>query len=85
MAVKVYYQIRQKSTGLMSRGGVVPKFTRRGKIWACAGDLKRHIDDTAAGSKKYDDDCEVVYLEQVPVCSSSVDEFTRSFKAARNG
>lgn len=37
------YKIRNKNTGLFSRGGSEPEFNKKGKIWKTMGHLKAHL------------------------------------------
>lgn len=33
----------RRHDGLFSSGGVLPHFGKSGKVWACLGDVKRHL------------------------------------------
>ena len=37
------YKIRHKETGLYSKGGSYPSWSKKGKTWSTLGHLKRHI------------------------------------------
>lgn len=37
------YMIRRKKDGLFSNGGAYPSFTKRGKQWSRASDVKSHL------------------------------------------
>lgn len=37
------YKIRHKVTGLFSKGGETPSWSKKGKTWSSLGHLKRHI------------------------------------------
>ena len=61
-----HYKIQRKSDGLFSNGGSNPKFTKYGKIWRSAGQLKNHLSLVGCYktpiSKVYEG-CELVTLE----------------------
>lgn len=42
MSYKVW-KIKQLSTGLYSNGGIVPQFTKEGKVWTSKRDLSNHL------------------------------------------
>ena len=37
------YKIRDKSTGLFSKGGTLGEFNKKGKIWKVAGHVRSHL------------------------------------------
>jgi len=80
------YKIRQKSTGLFSTGGSVPRFTKKGKIWRRKGDLSSHL-NLVSGRKCVYDDCEVIVLETIEVeiqdMSALLDETAERIEARK--
>ena len=42
MEVEIF-RIRRKKDNLFSKGGIRPRFDRRGKVWRSADDVKRHL------------------------------------------
>lgn len=38
-----FYKIRNKNTGLFSKGGQNPRFTKNGKTWNNLGHVKTHL------------------------------------------
>ena len=55
-----YYRILNTSTGLYSKGGSYPRFSKKGKVWAGMGPLKNHIALIRNG--KYDE-CVLIEYE----------------------
>lgn len=41
--MKSVYKIRDKYTGLFSKGGAYPRFGKIGKLWTSRGALKNHL------------------------------------------
>ena len=62
------YKIRSKKTGLFSKGGSTPSFSKKGKIWNGIGPLKLHFNQFIGRGyigRGYYEDCEVVEYELV--------------------
>lgn len=57
------YKIRNKKSGLFSKGGLSPSFSKKGKIWNGIGPLKLHFNQFIGST--YYEDCEVVEYELV--------------------
>lgn len=59
------YKIRSKTTGLFSKGGMDPTFSRVGKVWKRRGDLSSHFTQlTTRGKAIYrENDVEVLEYE----------------------
>lgn len=68
------YKIKNKKTGLFSKGGCKPTFSKHGKIWKTKGYLKSHLSLV----KSYDEclwvyrDCKIVEYECTPQGSQVV-------------
>ena len=60
-----FYKIRNKQTGLWSRGGMDPRFDKLGKVWRTAGHVKQHLNQykTDGYCLKYHPD----YLDSIEV------------------
>lgn len=43
MKTKTFFKIRDKKTGLFSRGGVGPSWSVEGKTWSSIGAVKNHL------------------------------------------
>lgn len=75
----IIYKVRSKKTGLYSKGGMTPTFSKIGKIWKNIGHLRNHFNVLDAyGRNLYrKHEVEIVELEIVEevVCSTSFDEF----------
>lgn len=76
---QIIFQIRSRKTGLYSKGGSFPSFSKKGKVWTAKGHLSLHFTQLgSAGEKAYRDlDCEVVQyvLSQTEVTAIPVQEF----------
>lgn len=81
------YKIKNKKTGLYSRGGhhysEVFQFSKTGKIWKRKSDLSNHL--TMVGPKHYSEDCiiEVLQVEEIPVEELTIEEYYTSVKERR--
>lgn len=75
----VIYRVKSRKTGLYSKGGTWPSFSKTGKIWKNIGHLRNHFNVLdARGRKIYkDNDVEIIEIEitEEVVCSTSFDEF----------
>lgn len=75
----IIYRVRSKKTGLYSKGGTWPSFTKAGKIWKNIGHLRNHFNVLDAHGRKIykDHDVEIIEVEikEEVVCSTSFDEF----------
>lgn len=77
------YKIRNKKTGLFSKGGVYKLFDEKGKIWQTAGTARSHLAmfqdrDWRTGKSSYPafvKDLEVVEFELVEVAKHDVEVF----------
>jgi hypothetical protein len=76
------YKIRQKSTGLFSKGGNPPKFDKIGKTWTSFKNIKLHFMMISAS---YNDECKFFYdpdkikdlevIEYRLVCTSVMESY----------
>ena len=69
------YKIKNMKTGLYSRGGFYPTYSKSGKIWKRKCDLSNHL-TLAADTESYKD-CviEVLRVEEVPVEYLTIEEY----------
>lgn len=65
--IEAVYKIRDKNTGLFSKGGSWPRFSKKGKIWAGKGPLNSHLayldnyyDSSNRGAINFYNNCEIV-------------------------
>ena len=61
MPTETIFKIRQRTSGLFSRGGVNPKFDTKGKVWQGIGPLKNHLNVVENAGRVYWG-CEVVKI-----------------------
>jgi hypothetical protein len=62
MSEKRYFKIRDPKTGLYSKGGGSPRWTKHGKEWHSLGALKNHINLLFghSNSRKHYEGCELI-------------------------
>lgn len=77
------YKIRNTQTGLYSKGGLYPRWDKKGKIWKRTADLSNHIGIVRAGVYN---DAEIIVLEiqEAPVEIISIKEYTNAITERRN-
>jgi hypothetical protein len=59
------YKIRNTKTGLYSKGGDRPSWSKAGKVWKRLGDLSSHFTQVGARGRSVYQDAEVVEFELV--------------------
>lgn len=84
------YKIKSTKTGLYSKGGMCPSFTKKGKAWTNIGYLKNHInalDGYGRSIYKEHDvtiECYEVIKTEQNVFTKTFSEFVDEIKQARN-
>ncbi len=73
----VMFKIRSRKTGLFSKGGVWPTFSKAGKVWKRKGDISSHFSQLDShGRQTYrDHNVEVVEMHVVEVETTSGDDW----------
>src|SRR6266403_3016544 len=79
---QVFYKIRNKKTGLFSKGGSWPRWSKLGKVWHSKGALSNHLAfvSTSADYK----DAEIIECEFVEVGKIQIDEWLVEVSVRRN-
>jgi len=80
------YKIRNKITGLYSKGGHRVSWSKKGKVWAEKGHLSNHFASFINPSKTYAN-CEIVEIEPMVVGYISIDNWCQGVverREARN-
>jgi hypothetical protein len=62
MAEMIFFKIRNKNTGLYSRGGSYPTWSKLGKVWKRRCDLSSHFTNIGAKAATYYADAEVIEI-----------------------
>ena len=72
---ETFYKIRNRKTGLFSRGGMSPRFDKKGKVWKKPGHITSHLNQLSPKSAIYADcdrvtfEVTVVETEALPLAS----------------
>ncbi|PPD55491.1 MAG: hypothetical protein CTY12_00515 [Methylotenera sp.] len=75
----VIYRVKSRKTGLYSKGGTWPSFSKTGKIWKNIGHLRNHFNVLDSHGRRIykEHDVEIIEIEitEEVVCSTSFDAF----------
>lgn len=81
----IIYRLKSNKTGLFSKGGSTPSFSKIGKIWRNIGHLKNHISGLdARGRSVYHDNDVVMVTYELVETEVSVTTFTELLADSAN-
>lgn len=78
------YKIRDKNTGLFSKGSSYIGFSKAGKVWNGMGPLKNHINALSGSGQRAYANAEIVEMEMSVVDIIDMQKFIEDMKVAHD-